>query len=154
MKMTKKRKILLAIMVCIAILPSAILLRRTRPQNLLHSNEPLGISVTHLSVHQGLGSGQDVTYRIDRDELLYLLSNTQIRRNRGVWIGTTAAEWEIRLRQSGNQFHRTIIIALGDTHMMMTERGFGHLEFRISNGDEIIEALERNLQCVKPTPPT
>jgi len=126
-----------------AILPYAILLFRNRPQNLLHSNEPLGVSVTHLSVRHGQGMGQDVTYDIDRDELLYLLSNTQIRRDRDAWIGTMAAEWEISLRQYGNQFHRTILIALGETHAMMAERGFGHHVFRISNGYEIIEALER-----------
>jgi len=87
--------------------------------------------------------GQDVTHKIDREELLYLLSETQMWRDNSAWFGTQEAEWVISISQTGNRFHRTITVALGETHGMMTERGFGVFFFRLSNGDEIIETLER-----------
>jgi len=99
--------------------------------------------ITHLRVLQGQGFGQDVTDDIDRDELLYLLANTRMRRDRNAWTGTQTSDWVIEISQTGNQFHRPMHIALGETHGMLTERGFGAYSFRISNGDEIREALER-----------
>jgi len=112
---------------------------------LLNNTVPLQDS-TQLRVRQGLGHGRDITNDIDKNELLYLLASTRIRRDRNAsWPGTMSAEWVIEIRQDGNRFHRTILIALGENHVMMTERGFGHLLFRISNGDEIVEVLERRM---------
>ena len=116
---------------------------RNSPQYLLNSAVPLHESTTYLSVQQGQGFGRDVTHYLDRDELLYLLAKTQMWRDDSAWSGTFAAEWVISISQEGNRFHRSITIALGDTHGMMTERGFRLYTFRLSNGDEIVEALER-----------
>jgi len=103
----------------------------------------LQTGITHLRVLQGQGFGRDVTHDIDRDELLHLLANTRMQRDSNAWSGTLAAEWVIEIRQSGNRFHRTMYIALGETHGMSVEHGFRTYLFRISNGDEILEALER-----------
>jgi len=118
-------------------------IRQNRTQPLLDDTVPLQISITHLRVLQGRGLGQDVTHEIDLDELLSLLAESQIRRDRNAWSGTLAAEWEIEILQAGNQFHRTMSIALGETHGMMTERGFREYLFSISNGDEILAFLEQ-----------
>jgi len=100
-------------------------------------------SITHLRVLQGQGFGRDVTNELDIDELIYLLAKTQMWREHGSWPGTQEAEWVIELSQTGNRFHRAITVALGETHGMMTERGFRLYFFRLSNGIEIVDALER-----------
>ena len=144
--MAKTRKNLRWVMIftCAIVIASTFLvITITRPRYLLDDAVPLYASITHFHVRQGQGFGRDVTYGINMDELLYLLAKTQIQRDRNAWSGTVAAEWVIEIRQQGNRFHRTKIIALGSMNGMMTERGFGHHIFRISNGDEIMEALER-----------
>ncbi|MCL2409625.1 MAG: hypothetical protein FWC96_08470 [Oscillospiraceae bacterium] len=83
-----------------------------------------------------------MTYDIDQDELIYLLAETRIRRSGSAFTGFAFAEWTLQFYQSGNRF-RSINIALGESHGMMTERGFRTYTFRILNGDEIREALER-----------
>jgi len=100
-------------------------------------------SIAHLRVLQGQGFGRDVTNELDIDELIYLLAKTQMWREHGSWLGTQEAEWVIELSQTSNRFHRAITVALGETHGMMTERGFRLYFFRLSNGIEIIEVLER-----------
>ena len=148
--MTKSQKCppWLKILICLAVIILTILAItgvRNRTQPLLRNAVSVSVqaSITHLRVLQGQGFGEDVTHEIDQDELLYLLADTQMRRDRNAWPGTQTAEWVIEFRQSGNRFHRTIYIALGETHGMMVEHGFGNYFFRISNGDEIREALER-----------
>ena len=114
-----------------------------RPQSLLNDSVPLHDSITYLRVLHGQEFGNDVTDDINVDELLSLLAETQMWRDNHAWPGTWNAEWVIELSQEGNQFHRSIIIALGETHGMITERGFSLYSFRLSNGNEIIKALER-----------
>jgi len=145
----KKRLPWVVILICsiiIVLIIFVLMSNRNHPQYLLNSTVPLHDSITYLSVQQGQGFGrQDVTHYIDRDELLYLLAETQMWRDNNAWVGTSEAEWVISISQTGNQFHRSINIVLGEAHGMMTERGFRLYFFRLSNGDEIIEALERML---------
>jgi len=143
------KALLKKVLICVAtivILFSAVIVNRYRPRRLLHGAAPLHESVMHLSVRHGPMFGTDITHYINQDELLYLLAQTRIRRDISAWPGAWPAEWVISLVQDGNRFHRTISIALGETHGMMTERGFGMPTFRISNGDEIMEALERMME--------
>jgi len=146
MAKTKKRilwAIILIYFALIALIILAVMLIQNRPQYLFNNAVSLHDSVTLLQVSQGQGFGQDVTHKVDREELLYLLSETQMWRENSAWSGTQEAEWVLAISQTGNRFHRTMTVALGETHGMMTERGFGVFFFRLSNGDAIIETLER-----------
>jgi len=121
----------------------AIIFITSRSQPLLNNSSSLVDSISYFRVLQGLG--QDVTQEINKEELLSLLTNTRLQRDTTAWTGTLNADWIIKISQTGNRFHRTMTIALGDAHGMMTERGFRSFIFSISNGHEIIEALERML---------
>jgi hypothetical protein len=145
MKKSKRRMTYAEILACAIVIVIIVLAVsiRLRSQPLLTGAVPLHDSIISLRVRQGPGLIRDVTYEIDRDELLYLLADTRIRRDGDAFVGFQAAEWAIEISQSGNRFHRAMNIALGERHGMITERGFRMPTFRISNGDEIREALER-----------
>jgi hypothetical protein len=158
--MAKKHRSWVKILVCVVIIAAVGLAVIIRPRYLLRGATPLEPSITHLRVFQGHGLGEyltsdmnfeellyvlektqlrDITYYINLDDLLHVLAETRIRRDADAWGGLMAADWIIEISQSRN---RSMFIALGETHGMITERGFGQLMFHISNGDDIRKALE------------